>query len=63
MARRHGRCRRGECLRVGIPQGHWKTTTLVGAFTTRGFIAPCGLDGPIGLAFEFFPVLIERLGL
>jgi transposase len=47
MARRYGRCRRGTRLRVGIPHGHWKTTTFVGALTTRGFIAPWVLDGPI----------------
>ena len=47
MARRHGRCRRGERLRVGVPHGHWKTTTFVGALTLRGFIAPWVLDGPI----------------
>jgi hypothetical protein len=48
MARRHGRCRRGERLRVGVPHGHWKTTTFVGALLTlRGFIAPWVLDGPI----------------
>ena len=28
MARTHGRCRRGERLRVGVPHRHWKTTTL-----------------------------------
>jgi hypothetical protein len=28
MARRYGRCPRGERLKVGIPHGHWKTTTL-----------------------------------
>jgi transposase len=46
MARRYGGCRRGEQLRVGIPHRHWKTTTFVGALTTRGFIAPWVLDGP-----------------
>ena len=55
MARRHGRCRRGERLRVGIPHGHWKTTTFVGALTLRGFVAPFVLDGPINrLAFETY---------
>src|SRR5690606_8557051 len=29
MARSHGRCRRGERLRMGFPHGHRKTTTLV----------------------------------
>jgi transposase len=55
MARRHGRCPRGERLRVGVPHGHWKTTTFIGALTTRGFIAPWVLDGPINRdAFETY---------
>ena len=29
MARHHGRCRRGERLRAGVPFGHWKTTSFV----------------------------------
>jgi transposase len=64
MARRHGRCRRGERLRVGVPHGHWKTTTFVGALTRRGFIAPWVLDGPINRdAFETYvaKVLIPEL--
>ena len=47
MARRYGRCLRGERLRVSVPHGHWKTTTFVGALTLRGFIAPFVLDGAI----------------
>jgi transposase len=55
MARRHGRCRRGERLRMAVPHGHWKTTTFVGALTLRGFIAPWVLDGPINRdAFETY---------
>lgn len=55
MARRHGRCARGERLRVGVPHGHWKTTTFIGALTLRGFIAPFVLDGPINRdAFEAY---------
>jgi transposase len=64
MARRHGRCRRGQRLRVGVPHGHWKTTTFVGALTLRGFIAPWGLDGPINRnAFETYvaKVLVPEL--
>jgi transposase len=64
MARRHGRCRRGERLRVGVPHGHWKTTTFIGALTLRGFIAPWVLDGPINRdAFETYveKVLIPEL--
>ena len=60
MARRHGRCPRGERLRVGVPHGHWKTTTFVGALTLRGFIAPFVLDRD---AFETYvaKVLVPEL--
>lgn len=64
MTRRHGRCRRGERLRVGVPHGHWKTTTFVGALTLQGFIAPFVLDGPINRdAFETYveKVLVQEL--
>ncbi|MDQ0438686.1 hypothetical protein QO014_003081 [Kaistia dalseonensis] len=64
MPRRHGRCRRGERLRVGVPHGHWKTTTFVGALTLRGFIAPWVLDGAINrTAFETYvsKVLVPEL--
>jgi transposase len=47
MARRHGRCRRGERLRAGVPFGHWKTTTFVAGLRRTGMIAPMVLDGPI----------------
>ena len=36
MARTHGRCRRGERLRMAVPHGHWKTTTLVAGLGARG---------------------------
>jgi transposase len=64
MARRYGRCRRGERLRVSVPHGHWKTTTFIGALTLRGFIAPFVIDGPINrLAFETYveKVLLPEL--
>lgn len=64
MARSHGRCSRGKRLRVGVPHGHWKTTTFVAALTTRGMIAPWVLDGPINRhAFETYveKVLVPEL--
>ena len=64
MARKRGRCPRGERLRMGVPHGHWKTTTFVGALTLRGFIAPFVLDGPIDRnAFETYvnKVLVPEL--
>ena len=46
MARTHGRCRRGERLRMSVPHGHWKTTTFVAGVTRRGMIAPFVIGGP-----------------
>ena len=64
MARTHGRAPRGERLRVGVPHGHWKTTTFVAGLTARGMIAPWVLDGPINRhAFETYveKVLVPEL--
>lgn len=47
MARRHGRCQRGERLRASVPHGHWKTTTFVAGLRNTGMVAPMVLDGPI----------------
>jgi transposase len=47
MARRHGRCWRGERLRSGVPHGHWKTTTIIAGLRRTGMVAPMVLDGPI----------------
>jgi transposase len=64
MARSHGRCRRGERLRMGVPHGHRKTTTLVAGLRKSGMVAPMTLDGPInGDWFEAYVrhVLIPTL--
>lgn len=59
MARRHGRCARGERLRVGVPHGHWKTTTVVAGLRSSGIAAPFVLDGPINrISFETY---VERV--
>lgn len=47
MTRTHGRCRRGERLRMGVPHGHWKTTTLVAGLSLQGIVAPMVLDRAI----------------
>ena len=47
LTRSHGRCAKGERLRIGYPQGHRKTTTLVAGLRMTGMIAPMVLDGPI----------------
>jgi len=64
MARRYGRCRRGDRLRIGVPHGHWKTTTFVAGLRLTGIAAPFILDGPINrLAFETYveKVLVPEL--
>jgi transposase len=47
MARLRGRAPRGQRLRAGVPHGHWKTTTFVGALRRAGMTAPMVLDGPM----------------
>jgi transposase len=52
MARRYGRAHRGKRCRAPVPQGHWKTTTFVGALRLGGMTAPMVLDGAMhGAAF------------
>jgi transposase len=55
MARTHGRCPKGQRLRMGFPHGHRKTTTLVAGLRLSGMVAPMVLDGPInGNWFEAY---------
>jgi transposase len=64
MTRSHGRCTRGQRLRMGFPHGHRKTTTLVAALRMTGMVAPMVLDGPInGDWFEAYvtQVLVPEL--
>lgn len=64
MTRSHGRCRKGERLRMGFPHGHRKTTTLVAGLRMTGMVAPMVLDGPInGDWFEAYvaQVLVPEL--
>ena len=58
MARSHGRCRRGERLRMGAPHGHWKTSTFVAGLSLRGWIAPFVFSGPINR--EAFEAWVEQ---
>lgn len=64
MTRTHGRCPRGERLRMGFPHGHRKTTTLVAGLRMTGMVSPMVLDGPInGEWFEAYvrQVLVPEL--
>src|SRR5688572_7805142 len=58
MARARGYAPRGERLVAAAPRGHWHTTTLVGAITTRGFIAPMVIDGAVN--GDLFAAYAER---
>jgi transposase len=58
MARRCGRCPKGERLKAAIPYGHWKTTTFLAGLSHHGVIAPLVLDGPID--GESFRAYIEQ---
>lgn len=59
MTRSHGRCRKGERLRMGYPHGHRKTTTLVAGLRRSGMVAPMVMDGPIN--GDWFETYVERL--
>ena len=64
MARRYGRCPRGERLLSSVPWGHWKTTTFVAGLRLTGIVAPMVLDGPInGRSFQAYvdQVLVPEL--
>jgi transposase len=59
MTRGHGRCHRGERLRMGYPHGHRKTTTLVAGLRMSGMVAQTVLDGPIN--GEWFEAYVDQV--
>ena len=61
MARRCGRCKRGQRLRAAIPHGHYKTLTLVSGLRLSGLVAAKALDGPMN-AERFEAWLRDDLG-
>lgn len=58
MARTHGRCPSGERLRMALPHGHWKTTTLVVGLSVRGIAASMVVDRAIN--GEWFEAYVEQ---
>jgi transposase len=59
MARRYGRCPKGERLFAPVPWGHWKTTTFLAGLRVEGIVAPCVRDGPMdGASFHAY---VEQL--
>jgi transposase len=59
MARRYGRAPRGQRLRAGVPHGHWKTTTFIGALRLEGMTAPMVLDGP--MTGDWFAAYVKQV--
>lgn len=45
MTRLRGRCPRGQRLRCGVPHGHWRTTTVIGAVRVDGTTACMAIEG------------------
>jgi len=58
MTRSHGRCPRGERLRMGAPHGHWRTSTFIAGLGLRGWVAPLVFSGPINR--EVFEAWVEQ---
>lgn len=58
MARRYGRCLKGQRLVAAVPHGHWKTTTFVAALRHNRIDAPCVIDGP--MTGELFRAYVEQ---
>jgi transposase len=53
MARRYGRCTKGQRMVASIPHGHWKTLTFIAGLRCDGLIAPWVIDGAMdGEKFE-----------
>jgi transposase len=58
MARRYGRCLKGQRLVASVPHGHWKTTTFVAGLRHDRIDAPCVIDGPMN--GELFLAYVEQ---
>jgi len=46
MTRNYGRAPRGERVREGTPNSHWRTVTMLAALTTKGLRAPMTIESP-----------------
>src|SRR5215467_5455420 len=58
MVRLYGRCARGERLVDHVPQGHWKTITLVAALRRHRMAASHTIDG--AMTGKRFLAYVER---
>lgn len=58
MARRYGRCLKGQRLVMSVPHGHWKMTTFVARLRHDRIDAPCVIEGPMN--GELFRAYVEQ---
>lgn len=59
LTRLYGRAPRGQRLVGAVPQGHWKTTTLVSAIRRDGVVASLAFEGAMdGPTFQAY---VERV--
>jgi transposase len=64
FTRLRGRCRRDQRLVAAVPQGHWKTLTMLAAITIDGVLAAASIDAATdGEVFTLFiqDVLVPTL--
>ena len=59
MARRNDRCPCGDRLRISVPHGRWKTTTVIAGLRTCGIVPPFVIDRPVTRVI--FEARIERV--
>ena len=59
MTRLYGRALQGKRLVDKVPNGHWKTTTLICALRYDGVTAPFVLDGPMD--GPYFLAYVEQI--
>jgi transposase len=57
FTRLRGRCRRDQRLYCPVPQGHWKTLTILGAITVDGVLSAASI--PEAITGESFTVFIR----
>jgi len=59
LARRYGRCPRGERCVSAIPHGHWQSSTFLAALRQEQITAPFLVDGPVDA--EVFLVYLQQV--
>lgn len=59
MTRLRGRCAKGHRLHAHAPQGHWQTTTMIGALRVDGSTACMTIEGATDT--EVFAIYIEQI--